>query len=166
MRILIFSDNHGEKENLPRIIQRYQPLDRIISLGDSEMKEKELSDMDIFGVKGNYPFEPKFPYELDFEFEGWKCYFTHGHLYHVKSGVTMLLEKARSHNYDLVAFGHTHRSFLEEKAGVILLNPGSLSSWRSNENPTFAVVELEKNKIELSIYNIYGNLINKLEKTR
>ena len=58
MRILIFSDNHGDNENIARIINKNQPLDRIVSLGDSEMREEELSQMGIIGVKGNFPFEP------------------------------------------------------------------------------------------------------------
>ncbi|MFA7075915.1 MAG: YfcE family phosphodiesterase, partial [Candidatus Izemoplasmatales bacterium] len=122
MRILIFSDNHGERYNIDRIIKQWIPLDRIISLGDSEMSENELSNLEIIGVKGNYPFEPKFPTELNFNFEGVNCFFTHGHHYHVKSGVSSLLQKAYLNKYDIVGFGHTHRVFLEEISGIIMIN--------------------------------------------
>ena len=166
MKLLIFSDNHGERENIPRIIAKHSPLDRIISLGDSEMKERELSDLNIFGVKGNFPFEPKFPYDLNFVYEGLNCFFTHGHLYSVKSGITNLKEIAKTRNYDLVCFGHTHRTYLEEKEGIIFLNPGSLSTWRSNQNPTYAILSLTDDKIEITIYNIYGNIMNLYEKKR
>jgi len=166
MRILLFSDNHGEKENILRIIKQCEPLDRIISLGDSEMREKDLSDLGIFGVKGNYPFEPKFPYELNFYFEGVNCYFTHGHLYHVKSGTTKLLQKAYQDKYEVVAYGHTHKAFLEEIAGIIMINPGALSTWRSNDNPTYALLEITEELIRVTIYNIYRNVIKTLVKKR
>jgi putative phosphoesterase len=166
MRILILSDNHGDRDNIDRIIKLYSPLDRIFSLGDSEMKENELSDLGIVGVKGNYPFEPKFPYELKFIFEGWSMLLTHGHLYHVKMGLSKLLQKAYDEKVDIACFGHTHRTHLEESAGIILLNPGSLSNWRSHENPTFAVVEMEEKELDVKIYNVYGNIIKQLKKKR
>lgn len=166
MKILIFSDNHGEVDNVERIIKINQPLDYIFSLGDSEMKEKDLSVLDVIGVKGNYPYEPKFPYELNFRISGWNCYFTHGHLYNVKSGLTKLKEKAFINQFDLVLFGHTHRIHLEEENNTIFLNPGSLSTWRSNENPTYAIINVEENNIEIKVFNIYQNLMKSLVKKR
>ncbi|PKK94730.1 MAG: YfcE family phosphodiesterase [Tenericutes bacterium HGW-Tenericutes-5] len=166
IRILIFSDNHGDKDNISRIIDKNQPLDRIISLGDSEMREKELTDLGIFGVKGNYPFEPKFPYELDYTFFNWRILFVHGHLYRVKSGLTKLLQKAYYEKFDLVCFGHTHRTFLEDIEDIIMLNPGSLSSWRSNENPTYAIIELSEEKCVITIKNVFENVIKQYEKVK
>lgn len=166
MRILIFSDNHGDRDNLARIIKLHSPLDRIFSLGDSEMKETELSELEIVGVKGNYPFEPKFPYELKFVFEGWSVLLTHGHLYHVKMGLAKILQKAYDEKVDIACFGHTHRTHLEETAGIILLNPGSLSNWRSHENPTFAVLDLDSSEVNVRIFNVYGNIIKQLKKKR
>ncbi|MGD9964714.1 MAG: metallophosphoesterase [Candidatus Izemoplasmatales bacterium] len=166
MRIMIFSDNHGDNENIARIIKKHQPLDRIVSLGDSEMREEELSQMGIIGVKGNFPFEPKFPYDLNFIFEGWNFFFTHGHKYHVKMGTSRILQKAYYEKIDIVCFGHTHQTFLEEISDIVLLNPGSLSYVRSRENPTYALIDLTVNKLEVKIINIYGNIIKSLEKTR
>lgn len=166
IRILIFSDNHGDRDNIPRIIDKNQPLDRIISLGDSEMREQELTNLGIFGVKGNYPFEPKFPYELDFTFFDFRILFVHGHLYRVKSGLTKLLQKAYYEKYDLVCFGHTHRTYLEDIEDILLVNPGSLSTWRSNENPTYALIEITCDKLTVTIKNIYDNVIKRIEKAK
>ena len=52
MELLLFSDNHKDKESVKEMIQNHPNADRIISLGDSEMKEFELTEMNIFGVKG------------------------------------------------------------------------------------------------------------------
>ena len=86
MKLLIFSDNHREKTALESILLLHKDSERFISLGDSEMSETELSNLNVFGVKGNYPFEPKFPDELTFEFDGWRFFLTHGHKYNVKNG--------------------------------------------------------------------------------
>ena len=52
---------------------------------------------------------------------------THGHYYYVSMGVEVLVGEARARGADIVMFGHTHKPFLEEREGVIVLNPGSLS---------------------------------------
>jgi len=163
MKILIFSDNHGEKDNVERIIKKHQDVERFFSLGDSEMKEIELSSLGVVGVKGNYPYEPKFPYELKFAFFGVKVLLTHGHLHHVKSGFTNLIQHAKAEEVDIVCFGHTHRSYLEQVQNLIILNPGSLSKWRSNENPTYAIMEINDSLISIRILNIYDNVIKTLE---
>ena len=166
MRILIFSDNHGDKENPERIIRINQPLDRIFSLGDSEMKLEKLNSLGVVGVKGNFPFEPKLPLELEFELEGFKFLLVHGHLYNVKLGLNRLLQKGYYGQYDVVCFGHTHRTYLEETSGVILLNPGSLSNWRSRENPTYSLIEINDKVMKITIYNVFGNIIKQIQKHR
>ena len=166
MKILIFSDNHGDRDNIERIIKKHEPLDRIISLGDSEMREFELSNLEIIGVKGNYPFEPKFPYELSFSFSGVSVYFTHGHHYHVKMGLTKLLQKAYYEKYNIVCFGHTHQVYLEEVMDIILVNPGALSFSRSHQNPSYGIIDIDDEKISVLIYNVYGNKLKSLTKKR
>jgi len=163
MKILVFSDNHGEKENLLRILKQHQDVERIFSLGDSEMKETELSSLGIVGVKGNYPYEPKFPYELKFAFFDKKILLTHGHLHQVKSGISKLLIHAYAEGADIVCFGHTHRTYLEKFDKLIVLNPGSLSTWRSNENPTYAIIDINEKMVSIKILNIYNNVVKDME---
>jgi len=141
MILLLFSDNHRNKENIDIILKRHPNADRIISLGDSEMSEAELTGLGIFGVRGNYPFEPKFPDDLLFVFDEWMMVFTHGHRQNVKSGLTQIYLFGKEKVADAVFFGHTHRAFLEDFRDLVLCNPGSLAQPRINEPASYAVVK-------------------------
>ena len=128
MKLLIFSDNHRDRSSVNKMLEDNKDSDYIFSLGDSEMPEHELSALNIVGVKGNYPFEPKFSYNLFLNFLGVDVFFTHGHRYNVKLGISRLLEEAKSLNAEIVCFGHTHQAYLRDVSGIIFLNPGSCVS--------------------------------------
>ena len=70
---------------------------------------------------------------------------THGHTYGVSIETAMLEEEARSRGVQVVMFGHTHRPFLEQKEGLTLLNPGSLSYPRqAGRKPSFLIMEIDR----------------------
>jgi len=166
MKLLLFSDNHRDKESLEKMIQKHPNIERIISLGDSEMKEHELTNLNVFGVRGNYPTDPRFPKELTLVFEGVKFFLTHGHHYSVKLGLRRLLNHAIYNNIDIACFGHTHRPLLRETKGVILLNPGSLSSYRSGTQNSYAIVDITNKQIEVIITTLNGEILSKYTKKR
>jgi putative phosphoesterase len=151
MKLLVFSDNHKDVLSVDWMLLAHRDADRIISLGDSEMTEAALSSRNIFGVRGNYPFEPDFPDELVFEFEGHKTFITHGHHFYVKTGLYSLLQEARSRGCDLVLFGHTHQYLAAEEDGVILVNPGSTSYPKAANRRTYAVITVTKPRIKVEI---------------
>ena len=128
--------------------------DYIFSLGDSEMPEHELSALNIVGVKGNYPFEPKFSYNLFLNFLGVDVFFTHGHRYNVKLGISRLLEEAKSLNAEIVCFGHTHQAYLRDVSGIIFLNPGSLKKPKYGFKPSYAIINISKEKIHIEIIEL------------
>ncbi|MDD3122541.1 MAG: YfcE family phosphodiesterase [Candidatus Izemoplasmatales bacterium] len=159
MKIILFSDNHRDKEAVLELIKMYPSADRYISLGDSEMTESELSMLNIYGVKGNYPFEPKFPDDLSFTFDDWDFFFTHGHKYGVKNGLSRLYEVSKSLNSEIVCFGHTHVAFLEEMDDIIFLNPGSLTFPKRFEPTSFAYIETSPNLIDIKILDLKTNKV-------
>lgn len=167
MKILLFSDNHRNSEYVESIIREHKDCDRYISLGDSEMSESELSALNIFGVKGNYPFEPRFPEDLLFDFDGWVCFFTHGHKYGVKNGLSKLYESAKSQNVDIVCFGHTHRAYLEEIDDIIFLNPGSLTYPKGFSNETYAIMMTSFDYVNIEILDYHsGKVIQKYQRKK
>lgn len=166
MKLLLFSDNHRDRESLEKMIENHPKIDRIISLGDSEMKEHELTNLNIFGVKGNYPSDPRFPKELTLVFSGVKFYLTHGHHHSVKMGLRRLLNHAIYNEIDVACFGHTHRPYLQEVDGVILLNPGSLSKYRAGNKNSYAVIELTDKSIDIVIRTIKGEILTEYHKNR
>ncbi len=153
MRLLIFSDNHKDRESVKKMLEQVKNPDRIFSLGDSEMREQELSELGIVGVKGNYPFEPKFPLDLFFDFDGVRIFLTHGHKYSVKLGLSHLMQKGYSLEADVVCFGHTHRAYLKDIEKCVYMNPGSLSKPKSGSSASYALIEITD---KLIVFKIIG----------
>ena len=59
--------------------------------------------------------------------ENKKAFITHGHNYSVSMTKEQILEEGKVRGADIVMFGHTHQPYFEQKDGITLLNPGSLS---------------------------------------
>ncbi|MCK4551772.1 MAG: metallophosphoesterase [Tenericutes bacterium] len=166
MKLLLFSDNHRDRNSVKKLVLKHKDADRIFSLGDSEMKEQELSALNIVGVRGNYPFEPNFPKELTFEYHDVKVYFTHGHYFSVKMGLSRLLNFAVYNHIDIVCFGHTHRALLKEINGVIFINPGALSKRKMFSKNSYAILEITETLIKVDILTLSGERLLKYKKQR
>ncbi len=153
-KLLIFSDNHRDREVVYKMLSLHKDIDHIISLGDSEMPEEELSNLNIIGVKGNYPFEPKFPYDLVLNFDNFQILFTHGHHFNVKSGDTQLYRYAKDHNCQIACFGHTHMYSIADYEDVVLFNPGSLTYPKLHPHKTYGLISLLKNQFQIDIIDV------------
>ena len=130
MRILIVSDTHGHHRNFDRAVKKAGKFDMLIHLGDLEGGEAYVEaalDCPVHMVAGNNDFFSDLKREEEFEIGGYRVMITHGHYYYVSMGVEVLVGEARARGADIVMFGHTHKPFLEEREGVIVLNPGSRS---------------------------------------
>ncbi|MBN2696426.1 MAG: YfcE family phosphodiesterase [Bacilli bacterium] len=154
VKLVVFSDNHRDRSGIKKMLDQQSGYDHIFSLGDSEMPENELSDLGIIGVKGNYPFEPRFPYDLNMNFLGFGVFMTHGHHYNVKSGLSALYHHAQALECKLVLYGHTHMWSISDYGDVLLVNPGSLLFPKLHPERTYAVIKLLKNQIELEIIDV------------
>lgn len=166
MELLIFSDNHRDYHAVDEMLQKHPNVDHIISLGDSEMREFELTERNIYGVKGNYPFEPKFPRDLTMVFEGVKVYLTHGHLYSVKMGLSRLLNHGLYNDIDIICYGHTHRFQLAELQGIVFVNPGSLSRSRMFAKASYARMIIDARSIHIIIQTLDGEILEEYTKKR
>ena len=113
-----------------------------------------MTSLGFYGVRGNYPFEPKFPNDLLTEFAGVKTFITHGHKYGVKLGIYGLVEAAISLNVHLVLYGHTHQPKINEFENILFVNPGSASSSRSVYS-SFALITIEEERILIEIIECY-----------
>ena len=150
MRILVVSDNHGAKECLSQAIRREGRLDLLIHLGDSEMIDleiRELVDCPYVIVAGNCDYFSSFPAGQTVDLGTHRIYATHGHLWDVRHGLSKLEEVARQSKADIVMFGHTHVPLLEEKDGLMILNPGSIAHPRqTNRLRSYAVMVIDRNE--------------------
>ena len=62
MKLVVFSDAHGNKQAVERIINYNKDTDYLISLGDSELPLSFLQSKNIIMIKGNYPLDAGFKY--------------------------------------------------------------------------------------------------------
>lgn len=125
MKILIFSDSHGNTEAMHRWIAEEKPT-TILHLGDHYRDLPEA-----VRVPGNCDPYALSSREKTIELGGVRIYLTHGHLHGVKSGLEKLHEAAKEKRARIALFGHTHIPYCAEREGVLLLNPGSAGSARS-----------------------------------
>lgn len=142
MKIVVFSDAHGNKEAIKRVVGYHPDADFVVSLGDSEVSYKFLQSMDIIPIKGNFPFDAGFVYESELIIQEKRIFLTHGHKYRVGKGLAKLSNKTINDNYDISLYGHTHIAKLDTIGSRYVVNPGSIRNSRSKEAPSYLVIHL------------------------
>ena len=150
MKILVLSDSHAAMGFMRRCISVLKP-DAVIHLGDyfddAQALQEELSHLPFHMVAGNcdrYRCPPSAREMLCYPVGGVLMMMTHGHNYHVKTGLGALLAEARRLSALAVLFGHTHAEVcFQEEDGLWVINPGT-SGYGSK---TAAIVETDGEKI-------------------
>ena len=151
MKILVFSDSHGESENMERAFNMHPEADYVFHLGDGSREFESLAaahpEKIFTGVNGN--FEDFVSYNgvksATLEIEGTRFFLCHGHRFGVKSSYARLEYYAAENGIDAVLFGHTHVPYehyvndLGEKP-FYLFNPGSISH-PHYMNPSYGIIE-------------------------
>lgn len=148
MKVLIVSDTHRRHENLKVVLDRVQPVDLMIHLGDAEGEEDyicELAGCPLEIVAGNNDFFSNLPREKELQLGKYHVLITHGHYYYVNAGIADIEKEAAARNFDIVMFGHTHRPIIDYSKDVIALNPGSLSYPRQEgKRPSYILMDIDK----------------------
>ncbi len=148
MKVLIVSDSHGRNGNLEVVIEREQPLDMLIHLGDLECDESDiefLAGCETKMVCGNNDFYSQLPETSVFPIENLKAFICHGHGYNVYYGTEQLETAGRNAGAEIVMFGHTHHPYIEKKENFVILNPGSISYPRQEgRQASYIVMNFEK----------------------
>lgn len=167
MKLLIASDIHGSAFYCRKMLEAYEKegAQRMLLLGDvlyhgprndlpAEYAPKEVIRMlnerkkEIYAVRGNCEAEVdqmvlEFPVLADYMvlFAGDRAiYATHGHVYN-ENHLPPMKEG------DILLHGHTHVLRAEQKDGIWIWNPGSVSIPKEGNPPTYAVLEDEKFRI-------------------
>lgn len=144
MKILILSDTHGAVSAAEGIIRKERP-DHVIHLGDCLQDAKELAErfptLPICRVPGNNDFFSDEPKERAIRLEDAGLFLCHGHTTGVKNGdYSAQWAKAYRNRCTVSLFGHTHVPHLEERDGILLLNPGAA------ERDRYAILTLCRGK--------------------
>ena len=145
MKLLIVSDTHGDRRALRRAVDIEKDASAVIFLGDGLRDAEALQDerpaLRLYPVYGNCDLSANAPASALAPFGGVLFFYTHGHGYEVKTGLSQLAEAAAQRGAQAALFGHTHRQTLEERNGVLLFNPGSLSSRQGEGHYGIAMVQ-------------------------
>lgn len=155
-KILVMSDTHGDTTLAEKALRTNPDVDIVIHLGDYCKDVNRLQqlypDIRFEYVYGNCDFMiGNVPVEKLIEVEGQRIFLTHGHRYSVKWGIEKLQDKAHNDNIQLLLFGHTHMQQLTYGPGHIILNPGSISEPRGNDEESYAIVIIDNEKINVEL---------------
>lgn len=146
MKILVVSDTHGRHANLDRALKETGEIDGFIHLGDIEGGEAYIDAVvscEKHMVRGNNDFFSDLPREEEFYLGKYKVFITHGHAYYASLDPEYIYEEGMARKADIVMFGHTHRPYFEQREGITIVNPGSISYPRQeNRKGSYMVMEI------------------------
>ncbi|WP_155286428.1 YfcE family phosphodiesterase [Lacticaseibacillus zhaodongensis] len=152
MRIIAVSDTHGDELVLKEIVTEYPDCAAYFYAGDSELAANDAVFKTYQAVVGNMDFDQSFPKTLTADVAGFRVFMTHGHFYNVRVTLDKLLAAGQSAGAQLIIYGHTHVALAEEHAGVVIVNPGSISQPRgplAKLGGTFAIIDVDAEQIKV-----------------
>lgn len=146
MKILVFSDSHGELSFMEQTVSAQLP-DQIIHLGDRREDAEALAELfpriPVCMVSGNCDYDFVNPPVIVTQFGGVRFLVTHGHTLGVKGGPLRLLYAAEERQVQAALFGHTHSACYEPYHGIHVLNPGAAGGC----SPSCGLIEISDGKI-------------------
>lgn len=152
MKVLIFSDSHGDVEIMCAAVDAETP-GAVIHLGDhvadAERLGERYPEMPVYSVPGNTDARKAGERTRHIELCGRRIMLTHGHTFmedkRAKTffeGITNLFLSECS-GADIILFGHTHEPFLNCCNGKWIMNPGRVGRISSRRiHATYGVLEL------------------------
>ena len=150
VRILVFSDSHGETCRMIKAVRDMPGVSGIIHLGDYSRDIRQLEDtffdIPIYGVQGNNDRSDLYPNEKMLTIAEKKIFITHGHYYLYGFDASRLKAVPATENADIILYGHTHIADIQKYGGKILANPGSISRPRIGD-ASYGVIEIEDKKL-------------------
>ena len=154
MRILVVSDSHGNDSNLRRAILAQPNAQVVIHLGDGEEEflraKRSFPERMFLAVRGNCDMASSLPPAGEFTAEGVKIFYSHGHLYGVKSGLYTFACAARERGARVALYGHTHTPLTDYEDGLYLMNPGTLNGIE----PTYGTLDLTPQGIVTNVVKL------------
>ena len=148
MKILVFSDSHGNVSNMLRAVEREMPR-MILHLGDCWRDGERLHDafpaIEFHQVPGNCDCRPAEPNERLLFVEDKRFLICHGHTYGVKQSLLSAGYTAEEQHLDCFLFGHTHKPLVDMRGKTLFLNPGSIGDYF---RPFYGVVTIDRGKLD------------------
>lgn len=129
MRVVVLSDSHGAVGRLSTILtvaEQAGPLDALMHLGDGygDLRDLGVELPPVYQVAGNCDFFRSDTLNIVTLSQA-KLLLTHGHYQHVREGTDDLMQLALEEKCSAALYGHTHVQKMENRNGILLLNPGA-----------------------------------------
>jgi uncharacterized protein len=147
MLIGLISDTHGYFD--PRLPGVFRGVVRILHAGDVgslDVIERLEAIAPVVAVRGNMDnplITGRFPADATVETDGLKVYLVHRPQdARPGDGVTVVVQ------------GHTHRSLIDEKEGMLYVNPGAAGKTLTFAGRTVALLEVADGKPRARIVNL------------
>ena len=142
MKLAILSDTHGLLR--PEVAEHLKTADAILHGGDVNkpgIVDQLKQYAPLYIVRGNNDKEwaEQLPHDLTITLGGVTFYMVHNKK-EVPADLTGI---------DAVVFGHSHKYLLEERDGVLWLNPGSCGPRRFHQEITMMMAEAEDGTLQV-----------------
>lgn len=148
-KVIVLSDSHGLVNELESIYKFHQDESNFfIHCGDSALSKNHPVLKPYFCVRGNCDFS-NFPNELILHIENKKILIVHGHHHDIRYNYDTLYNYAKSHNCELVFYGHTHYPEVYRYKDITFINPGSVLANRGIRGKTYAIVDIDNDNISV-----------------
>lgn len=155
MRIIILSDTHGNYAQAAKAVTEAGPVDLVIHLGDEyadSILVGQFCQLPVLAVPGNCDPGCSEPRIRTVTMAGKRIFITHGDSYGVKNGLYHLIKKGLVERADIVLFGHTHHSLVQQMDGMLLVNPGTLQYRAAIQS--YAILDIADDTASASIITI------------
>lgn len=145
IRIGVFSDSHGFKEQLQKAVALAGQIDLAIHCGDGgeDLEAVLAPEIPRLIVRGNCDLRSHYPEEILHRVAEHTIMIVHGHRYDVKFDYNRLFYKGLESSANIVLFGHTHVAEIIDNKEIILMNPGSVVRPTLGGKPSFGIIEIE-----------------------
>ncbi|MGX7030999.1 metallophosphoesterase [Vagococcus zengguangii] len=167
MKYLVVSDNHGQRDILVELVNKYRgKVDAMFHCGDSELEPTDELWHEMLVVTGNCDFDRRYKKFQEVTIGTDKIYMTHGHLSAVRMDLRSLFYEAKEQEANIALYGHTHVLHAEVAEDLLIVNPGSISQPRyPYKVKTYALIESDLEQYCVTYYNEKHELIEELTKT-
>lgn len=146
MKILLVSDSHGNNMALDILYHKYPKMDLYLHAGDNEASEWSIWPFQ--SVKGNCDHFGDYPEHMKLPIPG-------GYLW-MQHHPSVLIEDLKRHQVRLFIYGHTHRRDYGIREGIYFVNPGAISFARDDYYGSYAIIEINEEKIDVNFYQLEG----------
>ncbi|NLW70399.1 MAG: metallophosphoesterase [Eubacteriaceae bacterium] len=159
MKLIVLSDSHDNYEAVYDIVTRNsEKAESFIHLGDGvNLRVMEhYSNIKYNYVVGNHDgpaYQSSHYASVVLTFGSRRIFMTHGDKCDVKLDLLQLVYEGKAERADIILFGHTHKSLLEIREGITLLNPGAVAYPR-NCAASYAVIDINGEECYIKIVSL------------